>query len=356
MKIKRSQLALGAAVAAAVGLAGGAAAGAVNLRRWRARPDPAADDDFDEPEGTVHRMVATSDGGEIHLVERGEGRTFLLLHGVTNTTLVWNYQLRDLVAAGYRVVAVDLRGHGKSRAGDDGFTLDAMARDVFQVIEALALRETVVVGHSMGGMVALELLADHPELVADGAVTSLALLSTSASPVLGNGVPAAAAGMVRVLTPAAGRGHVRAMAGRAGRSKPPGDVAAVYSRLAFGSNPSVTHVERLRAMSSAVPAPIAGHLIETLLKLDVRAVLPFIAAPALVVVGTRDLLTPVWHSRYLARHIPVAELHVLPDCGHMVMFERRAELSRLLIDFAERTQPVPRESQRTDPAQKVPAS
>ncbi len=356
MKVTGSRLALGAAAAAVVGLAGGAAAGAVNLRRWRARPDPAAGDDFGEPPGMVHRTLASADGGEVHVVERGEGRTFLLLHGVTNSTLVWHYQLLDLVAAGYRVVAVDLRGHGESRAGDDGFTLAAMARDVFQVIEALGLRETVVVGHSMGGMVALKLLADHPELVTDGAVSSIALVSTSASPVLGNGVPAAAAQMVRVLTPVAGRGHVRAMGGRAQRRKPPGDVAAVYSRLAFGSNPSVTHVERLRAMSSAVPAPIAGHLIETLLNLDVRAVLPLIAAPTLVVVGTRDLLTPVWHSRYIVRHIPVAELHVLPQCGHMVMFERRAELSRLLVDFAERTQPVLGEAPPLDPAQTVPAS
>jgi pimeloyl-ACP methyl ester carboxylesterase len=86
------------------------------------------------------------------------------------------------------------------------------------------------------------------------------------------------------------------------------------------------------------------------LSLDVREVLPAIAAPCLVVVGNRDLLTPVWHSRYFARHIPVAELHVLPGCGHMVMFERRVQLADLLTDFARRTQPIASPSPSSGPS------
>ena len=340
MKVTKSQLAIGAAAAAAAGLTGGVAAGIVSIRRWRRRPDPAIHDDLSEPAGSRHRMVPTSDGGQVHVVERGEGRPFLLLHGVTETTVVWHYQLVDLVDAGYRVVAMDIRGHGRSSAGRDGYTLEAMARDTYEVIDALALHDAVAVGHSMGAMVLLQLLADYPELM-PGAVSALALVATSASPVLGNGVPAAAAHLVRVLTPMAGRGHVRASAGVAGRMRPPGDAAAVYCRLAFGADPSPTHVEFLRAMTSAVPAPIVAQLVITLLNLDVRAVLPSIKAPTLVVVGSRDLLTPVWHARYTSGHIPVAELHVLPGCGHMVMLERRVELADLLVDFAERTEPLP---------------
>jgi non-heme chloroperoxidase len=346
VKVTRSRLALGAAVAAAAGLAGAAAAGAVTVHRWRRQPDPASDEDFREPPDTRHRTLPASDGGEIHLVDRGVGRPFLMLHGVTNSTLIWHYQLLDLVAAGYRVVAMDIRGHGGSQAGEDGYSLEAMARDVYQVVHALELRDAVVVGHSMGGMVLLQLLADHPELAESGAIASAALVSTSASPVLGNGVPAAAAALVRFLTPAAGQGHIRASGGRIGRRRPPGDLAAAYCRLAFGAKPWPTHVELLRGMSSAVPPDIVGHLIRTLLDLDVRSVLPSIVVPTLVVVGTRDLLTPVWHGRYLASHLPVAELKVLPGCGHVVMLERREELARLLVDFAERTSPVVLEAER----------
>lgn len=330
--MKTSRLTLIGAATTAVGLAGGAVAGAVAFRRWRVGPDPVAGEDFREPEGTVHRTFPARDGGEIHVVERGEGRPFLLVHGVTETSLVWHYQLLDLVAAGYRVVAVDIRGHGGSRAGSDAYTLDAMAGDVAGVVQALELRDAVAVGHSLGGMVLLQLLNDHPELV-PAAISSLVLIATSARPVLGNGLPAAAAAVMRSLTPLAGRSHVRA----SGR---PGDLAALYCRLAFGSHPSPTHVELLREASSSVPPDILARLIQTLIDLDVRHVLPSIKAPTLVIVGTRDLLTPLWHARYMANHIPVAELHVLPQCGHMVMLERRRELATLLIGFAQRTLPV----------------
>jgi pimeloyl-ACP methyl ester carboxylesterase len=350
VKITKSRVAIGAAVAAATGLAGVAAAGAISLRRWRRRPDPARGEDFSEPRGTTHRLLPAHDGGEIHVVDLGQGRPFLLLHGVTNSTLVWHYQLRDLVDAGYRVVAMDVRGHGRSRAGSDGHTLAAMATDVHAVVQALDLHQAIVVGHSMGGMILLQMLADHPEAMAGGAVTAIALVATSASPVLGSGVPAAAAGLVRVLTPAAGQGHVRATAGRGDPGERPGDLATMYCRLAFGVHPLPTHVELLRAMTSAVPGPVVGELLQTLLNLDVRRVLPSITVPALVVVGTRDLLTPPWHARYLARHIPVTDLHVLPGCGHMVMLERRAELAQLLVALAERTAATPAVAARSEVA------
>lgn len=330
---------IGGAIAGVAGVAGAAAGGAVALRHRRARPDPAREEDFGDLEGTTKRTIPTSDGGEVHVFERGTGRPFLLLHGVTMTTLSWHYQMIDLVDAGYRVVAADQRGHGQSTAGKDGYDLERMALDIYEILQVLDLRDCVAVGHSMGAMVLIEMLDSHPELVTEGVITALALISTSASPVLGNGLPAIAAEAVRILTPVAGRGHIRATAGRAGRSRPPGDLAALYCRIAFGSRPSPTHIELVRGMSSAVPAPIVTSLVRTLLALDVREALPDIAVPTVVIVGSRDLVTPVWHSRYTARNIPGAELHELAGCGHMVMFERRVEVARLLIDLARRTAP-----------------
>jgi pimeloyl-ACP methyl ester carboxylesterase len=350
VKITRSRVAAGAAVASVVGLAGAAAAGAISVRRWRRGPDPDRDEDFSEPPGTIHRTLAAHDGGELHVVMRGEGRPFFLIHGVTNSVEVWNHQLADLVAAGYRVVAMDARGHGRSRAGTEGHTIEAMGEDAYQVVRALDLRETVAVGHSMGGMILLQMLAAHPELVSDGSISSIALLSTSASPVLGCGVPAAAADLVTALVPLAGRRHSRATLSRVPRGLPAGDLAMLYCRLAFGEHPSPTQVERLRAMTSAVPPEILSQLLATLLHLDLRETLARIKAPALIVVGTRDLLTPVWHARYLANRIPVAELQILPGCGHQIMFERRAQLAAILIDFAERTTPLAAEPSLAAPA------
>jgi hypothetical protein len=127
-------------VARRLAAVGAVAAAAVWFRRrrrlHRAPGDACSGDDFGELSGAVHRTVATSDGGEIHVVERGQGRPFVLLHGVTLTSLSWQYQLIDLVDAGYRVVALDIRGHGRSRPGRDGFTLARLAADLHQVLVA----------------------------------------------------------------------------------------------------------------------------------------------------------------------------------------------------------------------------
>jgi non-heme chloroperoxidase len=318
------------------GAAATAAALWLALRRHTTRADNHCDDDFSELPDSVHRIVPTSDGGEIHILDRGQGRPFILLPGVTLTTLSWHYQLVDLVEAGYRVLAMDIRGHGRSVPGGDGYGIERLAADVLEAMRALEVRDAIVVGHSLGGMTALQLLIDHPELATDGTVSGFVLVSTSASMVIGNGIPAALAHAVGPITPAAGRGHAFATARRGASTLPRTDLASLYCRLAFGSAPSPTQVEVIRSMTAAVPPQVLAPLLVTLIRMDMRQLLAAITVPTLVVVGQRDMITPVWHSRFLKSHIPGAELVVLPGCGHLVLFERRAELSALLKRWADR--------------------
>ncbi len=329
MKRARTLIGLGGVVAVALGVR-------TLLRGQNIRPDAYSGANFEEPPDAIHRMVATSDGGEIHVVERGHGRPFVLLHGVTLTTASWHYQLVDLVEAGYRVLALDLRGHGRSRPGRDGYSLARLAEDLREVLGALEVRDAVIVGHSLGGMTVLQLLADHPELGRDATVSGIVLVSTSASMVIGNGIPALLARVGGLITPAAARGHVFASGGSSAPADRRVQLASRYCRLAFGAAPSPTHVAVVRAMTSAVPCDVLSPLIATLLRMDIRKLLAGLSVPTLVVVGRRDLVTPVWHSRYLASHIPGAELVVLKGCGHLVLLERRAELGDLLVGWAQR--------------------
>lgn len=323
-------------VLATSGAAAAAAALWVTLRRRKTRADNYRDDDFSELPGAVHRSVPTSDGGEIHVVDRGQGRPFILLPGVTLTTLSWHYQLVDLVEAGYRVLAMDIRGHGRSVPGSGGYSVERLAADVLEAMQALEVQDAIVVGHSLGGMTALQLLIDHPELATDGTVSGIVLVSTSASMIIGNGVPAALARAIGPIMPVAGRGHAFATTRRGQSTLPRTDLASLYCRLAFGSAPSPTHVEVIRSMTSAVAPEVLAPLLGTLIRMDIRPLLAGITVPTLVVVGQRDMITPVWHSRFLRSHIPGAELVVLPGCGHLVLFERRAELSALLKRWADR--------------------
>jgi pimeloyl-ACP methyl ester carboxylesterase len=132
------------------------------------RPDPSTVR-LDGP--WVHRDVHAN-GIRLHVAEAGEGPLVLLLHGFTGFWWSWRNQLGALADAGYRTVAVDLRGYGdsdKPPRGYDGWTL---AGDIGGLIKALGEPRAHLVGHAWGGMLAWTVAALHPRLVRS--VTSVA--------------------------------------------------------------------------------------------------------------------------------------------------------------------------------------
>jgi pimeloyl-ACP methyl ester carboxylesterase len=96
----------------------------------------------------------------------GPGRPFLLVHGLASNARLWDGVARRLARAGHRVVAVDLRGHGRSEAPDAGYDTDTNADDLAALATALDLRDPVVAGQSWGGNVVLSLAARHPGVAA----------------------------------------------------------------------------------------------------------------------------------------------------------------------------------------------
>ena len=80
------------------------------------------------------------------------------------TVMTWGPVARRLITDGFEVVAVELRGHGDSSRGRDGYGPRRLAADLAQVLSALDLRDVILVGHSMGGMASMTLMLEHPEL------------------------------------------------------------------------------------------------------------------------------------------------------------------------------------------------
>jgi pimeloyl-ACP methyl ester carboxylesterase len=121
----------------------------------------------------THRFVSAN-GTRFHVVEAGTGPLVLFLHGFPEFWWAWQQQLRAISDAGYRAVAVDLRGYGasdKPPRGYDGYT---MAGDVAGLIRALGERSAVLVGSGYGGVIAWTTAAFHPRLVRRLVVTSAA--------------------------------------------------------------------------------------------------------------------------------------------------------------------------------------
>jgi pimeloyl-ACP methyl ester carboxylesterase len=298
------------------------------IHRERTRVDDLAGDAvwFDlDAVGVEHHRIASHDGGELHVVELGpeDARPILLLHGITLQARIWGYQFRDL-SDRYRVLAADLRGHGASTAGTDGFGLDRIARDVVTTLEALDLRDAIVVGHSMGGMATMQFAGDHPDVLAER-VAGLAFVATT--PI----VPFPAF-VQRLL--------LRVDAGRLDRLPMyrfrPGDVSYAMARRAFGRHPSPLHVELTRELLAECAGPTMIGSGFGMVAHDAEQALAATRTPSLVVGGECDNLLPPAMARRIAELLPDSELHVLEGCGHQIMLERPKELAALLDAFAAR--------------------
>jgi pimeloyl-ACP methyl ester carboxylesterase len=326
--------AAGAAVAGAAGYAAKRAFGRRSSRRGaavagRLAVGPAtAEDELELPADVTHHYLDVRDGGRLHVVERGSGPTVVLLHGAGLAATVWAYQFRDL-ADRYRIVAIDLRGHGGSEPGSEGVTIAAMADDVAEVLTTLELFPVLAVGHSMGGMTLLRLARRQPRLVAER-VSAVLLLSTAAGVV-------PSIGPWPRIGPLAGRAVVAAgsVADRAGRrGLPDGEVGRRLARLGFGVAPPTAQLDAaLRMMRSAQASRLAG-LVPELLRFDERALFEHPRIGVTVVVGDRDRLTPPALARELAESVGGARLVVWPGGGHMLMYERREALDWLIDRLA----------------------
>ncbi len=120
----------------------------------------------------THRAVAAN-GARFHVAELGQGPLVLLLHGFPEFWWAWRHQLVELAAAGYRAVAMDLRGYGasdKPPRGYDPFTLTA---DIVGVIKSLGEANAVVVGHDWGGFLGWTSAALYPKVVRRLAVVGM---------------------------------------------------------------------------------------------------------------------------------------------------------------------------------------
>ncbi len=114
---------------------------------------------------TVHR-VRVADGVAVHADHwRGDGTPFLLVHGLASNLRLWDGVAEVLASFGHAVVALDIRGHGRSDKPDSGYDLATVAADLAALMTALDLERPVAVGQSWGGNVVLELAWRSPALL-----------------------------------------------------------------------------------------------------------------------------------------------------------------------------------------------
>jgi pimeloyl-ACP methyl ester carboxylesterase len=121
------------------------------------------------------------------------------------------------------------------------------------------------------------------------------------------------------------------------------NLGLLVARMGFGDSPHPSHVEATRQMLAQCSRETLRDASRSLLELDLTAGLETVALPTLVLVGTADIITPPRDARQIASLVPDAALVELPGAGHMLMYERTAEVDALLLEFARDVVPAVRD-------------
>lgn len=263
--------------------------------------------------------VLADDGVRIDYTEQGDpaGRAVVLLAGFKAAATSWRYQLKPLAAAGYRVLAVDLRGHGTSDRPESDVDMARRGRDIHDLLAALDLRDAVLVGGSMGGNTIWSYLDQFgPERVA-------AIVIVDQTPKMLNDAdwPHGFYGYDETNVDT----YFAASIPRTGRGTP---IARRGVRL----------VRLLRAMRGAELRMSVGELelLNDHAKKDWRPVIAATDVPMLFVAGAESEFWPSAHATASAALAPRGMAVILANDGHAANVEQPKAFNRALLDFLDR--------------------
>ena len=272
--------------------------------------------------GTTGRPVWHGVGGgggvRLHVEEHGdpEHPAVVLLHGLGYCRLAWAHQVRSLSSA-FRLVTVDLRGHGGSDAPSDGYADSTLwARDVAAVLAELDLHRPVLVGWSYAGAVICDYLAEYGDNALGGVVLVGAVSDL--------GTRRALDGLTDEFV---------AVSRRLVRSDPADLPAAVDDFVDLcTARPLPERVAgQMHGWNSVVPGHVRAGMLRRTLEHD--ATLAAVRVPTLVVHGEADRVVRVSHARHVAGLVPGARLVTIPEVGHMPFWEAPERFDTLLADF-----------------------
>jgi len=240
--------------------------------------------------------------------------TIVFVHGAANDHSVWGLQARYFAHHGNNALAADLPAHGKS-GGNAKKSIGSIADWLAALLDALAVERAVLVGHSMGGLAALDMTARHPQRT-----RALALLGPAA-PMLVSDVLLDAAQAHDHLAYELMTGWTFSATSHLGGNRQPGIwMTNVALRLFERSRPGVLHADLAACHRYA----------------DGLAAAKAIRCPALVVFGQRDLMVPPKNAGPLLAALPDKQVVTIPECGHSMMAEAPDIVLDALREFIAR--------------------
>ena len=267
-------------------------------------------------------------GIALHYLEQGQGEPLLLLHGYGANVANWRFLIPAL-AHHHRVIALDLKGFGASdKPGDSDYGLHDQATLVDHFIDALGLCSPTLIGHSMGGGIALLTALRRQQRTANQRISRLVLIGSIAYP--------------QRLPPFIGLLRVPLLGQLAMRLAPARPIARLVLRFAY-ANPRRISDDSITAYAVPIDTPGGRHaLLQTARQIvpsDIDELItryPTLIQPTLILWGDRDRIVPLENGQRLFRALPDAQLERISNCGHIPQEEQPdetlAQLNRFLYE------------------------
>jgi pimeloyl-ACP methyl ester carboxylesterase len=251
---------------------------------------------------------------ELAYREAGTGRPLVLLHAFPLSSAMWLDQRNGLSDAA-RIITPDQRGFGGSPLGEDAPSLDAAADDIAELLDRLDLDQVVLGGLSMGGYVAMAVLRRHSDRV-----SALVLADTKASA----DPDAARANRERIAAAVESDESSTVLVDEV--------LPSLLGSTTASSRPLVSG--RVRGLVQAAPASAVAWAQRAMAaRPDSFDTLRSFDRPALVVVGSEDLLAPPTDAQAMADALPQSRLAVLPEAGHLTAVETPELFNREVAGF-----------------------
>ena len=259
----------------------------------------------------------------------GSGPPVVLIHGMVNSSRHWE-AVAVRLADRYTVIAPDLIGHGDSATPRGDYSLGAHAAVIRDVLAALGVERSTVVGHSLGGGVAMQFFWQFPQHVERLALVSSGGLGPEVSPLLRT---AALPGASALLWLAA---HPRLVSGLSNLGERMGERGVYVRAIARALRPLSGAAARhafLQTLRSVID--VRGQRVSAMDRLYLLD-----GFPTLIVWGERDNTIPQAHGRAAHAAVPGSRFETLPKAAHFPHLEDPEGLARVLREFIEATEPV----------------
>ncbi len=274
----------------------------------------------------------TLHGRSLAYVQAGEGPVLLLIHGMAGTCENWRSVVEPL-AKTHTVIAPDFPGHGESAPGGGDYSLGSLAAWLRDLLLALGHERATLVGHSLGGGVAMQFAYQFPEMVERLVLVASGGLGPEVSPLLR---AAALPGADLFISATASIGQRAGSAIGRGLGaigmRPSADIAEVARGYA-----SLSDANRRKAFLATLRAVVGteGQLVAAVDRLYLAEELPL-----LIVWGERDPIIPVEHAYEAHDALPGSRLEVFEDAGHLPQLEDPVRFIDALERFLAETEPA----------------